>query len=154
MKNRIVFFILVSVGLSYLSYRYGVKKSFSENHYCTDTVTIVKTDTIKQLDVRYTTKYLDRVVVDTLRSVDSVYVRVEVPISRYIFEDSLYRAEVSGYGVELNSIELYNSKTVESRIFIKKRSPFSLSLSAGYGISDKGLSPYLGVGVSYNLLNF
>lgn len=73
-----------------------------------------------------------------------------IPITQKIYEDNLYRAWVSGYDVELDSIEIYN-RTREIRIpvlFPVKRKRWGLGLQAGYSYPN-GL--YVGVGVSYNL---
>ncbi|KAA4671576.1 hypothetical protein F3B42_14125 [Bacteroides ovatus] len=75
---------------------------------------------------------------------------VVIPITQKIYEDSLYRAWVSGYNAKLDSIVVY-SRTREIRIpvFIPaKRKRWGLGLQAGYGYPN-GL--YVGVGVSYNL---
>ena len=83
-----------------------------------------------------------------LAPVDSV--EVVIPITQKIYEDSLYRARVSGYDVKLDSIEFY-SRTREIRIpvlFPAKRKRWGLGLQAGYSYPN-GL--YVGVGVSYNL---
>ena len=82
---------------------------------------------------------------DTVR--DTLY----LPITQKTYKDSLYTAYVSGYRAKLDSIEVY-SKTrtmfVRGRV---KRKRFGLGVQAGYGITGNKLSPYVGVGVSYNL---
>lgn len=82
---------------------------------------------------------------DTVR--DTVY----LPITQKIYKDSLYTAYVSGYRAKLDSIEVY-SKT--RTMFVReraKRKRFGLGVQAGYGFSGNKVSPYVGVGVSYNL---
>lgn len=82
---------------------------------------------------------------DTVR--DTVY----LPITQKIYKDSLYTAYVSGYRAKLDSIEVY-SKT--RTMFVReraKRKKFGLGVQAGYGITGNKVSPYVGVGVSYNL---
>ena len=86
-----------------------------------------------------------------LASVDSV--EVELPITQKIYEDSLYRAWVSGYNAKLDSIEVY-SRTREIRIPVlvpAKRKRWGLGLQAGYGYPA---SWYVGVGITYNLLQW
>ena len=82
---------------------------------------------------------------DTVR--DTLY----LPITQKTYKGSLYTAYVSGYRAKLDSIEVY-SKTrtmfVRGRV---KRKRFGLGVQAGYGITGNKLSPYVGVGVSYNL---
>ena len=82
---------------------------------------------------------------DTVR--DTVY----LSITQKIYKDSLYTAYVSGYRAKLDSIEVY-SKT--RTMFVReraKRKRFGLGVQAGYGFSRNKVSPYVGVGVSYNL---
>lgn len=85
---------------------------------------------------------------DTVR--DTVY----LPITQKIYKDSLYTAYVSGYRAKLDSIEVY-SKTLT--MFIReraKRKRFGLGVQAGYGITGNKLSPYIGIGVNYNLFEW
>lgn len=85
---------------------------------------------------------------DSCASPDSV--EVVIPITQKVYDDSLYRAWVSGYDVRMDSIEVY-TRTREIRIpvpFAAKRKRWGLGLQAGYGYPN-GL--YVGVGVSYNL---
>ncbi len=78
---------------------------------------ITTVDTIRFTDIisdtifhtEYVTKYLTSTDTIEVTKVDSVL--VYVPISTHIFQDSTYRAEVSGYEVNLKSIEFYNTNT-------------------------------------------
>jgi len=42
-------------------------------------------------------------------------------------------------------------ESIENIIIKEKRKPFSFGIQAGYGITNKGLSPYIGIGGQYNL---
>lgn len=86
-----------------------------------------------------------------LAPVDSV--EVVIPITQKIYEDSLYRAWVSGYNAKLDRIEVY-SQTMEIRIPVPvpaKRKRWGLGLQAGYGYPNGW---YVGVGVNYNLFQW
>lgn len=85
---------------------------------------------------------------DTIR--DSV--RVEIPITRKTYQGEDYRAVVSGYEVNLDTISVI-SRTVTNTI-IKKPPRFGVGPTVGYGMTNKGLSPYIGIGVYYNLFTF
>ncbi len=85
---------------------------------------------------------------DTIR--DSV--KVEIPITRKIYQGEDYRAVVSGYEANLDTISVI-SRTITNTI-TPKTPRFGVGVSAGYGMTNKGLSPYIGVGVHYNLFNF
>lgn len=118
--------------------------------------TIVRTevvaDTIERVKVVYRTLPSVEVVrTDTLVVRDTV--RVAVPISRYTFADSLYKCEVEGYEVSLKRMEVY-PKTVYRTQVVTKPSRWGIGVQVGYGMSREGVSPYIGVGVSYNLITF
>ena len=46
------------------------------------------------------------------------------------------------------------TKSQRSYINLPKQKKFGLGVNVGYGISKSGLSPYIGLGVNYNLINF
>ena len=122
--------------------------------------TLVVRDTIMRDRPVFVYRYLVRTdtvklaVHDTTLRVDSVL--VDVPIERRVYEeDSLYRAVVSGYRPSLDSLLVYRTTTEITKFVpvpVKKR--WGVGIQAGYGFSQKGISPYVGVGISYNLINF
>lgn len=96
-------------------------------------------------------------VTDTIRLSDTVYLRLPREIKQY--EDSLYRAQVSGYRPELDWIVVYPQTEVVTRsIFVDSRKRWGVGLQAGYGAYVAGgqvrLAPYLGVGISYDILRW
>lgn len=46
------------------------------------------------------------------------------------------------------------TKVQRSYINLPKQKKFGLGINTGYGISKNGLSPYIGLGINYNILNF
>lgn len=129
-----------------------------------DTVTVV--DTLRyyypvprdSAVVRYETVRLRvadtvRVTVgDTVQVADSV--EVVVPITQKVYEDSLYRAYVSGYRPRLDSIFVYPSHEVITVTRQAKPQRWGIGVQAGYGVGRGGTGPYVGIGVSYNLFTF
>lgn len=118
--------------------------------------TIVRTevvaDTIERVKVIYRTLPSVEVVrTDTLVVRDTVM--VAVPISRYTFADSLYKCEVEGYEVQLKRMEVF-PKTIYRTTIVREPSRWGIGVQVGYGLSREGLSPYVGVGVNYNLISF
>ncbi len=94
---------------------------------------------------------------DTVFEVDSV--EVVVPRSAYVFEeDSVYRAEVSGFAVTLDKMQVFSKTTTQTRVVVQKsRSRWGLGLQVGYGATTSNglkLQPYIGIGVSYNLITW
>lgn len=73
------------------------------------------------------------------------------------YEDSLYRAWVSGYRPRLDSIEVYPRtvfRTVTNDIYhtiVPKKKRWGLGVQAGYGYPG-GI--YIGIGCSYNLFQW
>ena len=73
------------------------------------------------------------------------------------YSDSTFDAWVSGVDPRLDSIKTYQNNMVitkEIPVQVKVRSRWGLGIQAGYGASKDGLSPYIGVGVSYNVLSW
>lgn len=78
-------------------------------------------------------------------------VKVQIPISQKVYEDTLYRAYVSGYEPNLDSITIKQRTTYITHTIRDKESRFGIGLQAGYGLTPKGMMPYFGVGISYRL---
>ncbi|MDY5632529.1 MAG: hypothetical protein SPF56_08590 [Bacteroidaceae bacterium] len=78
---------------------------------------------------------------------------VEIPITSREYKGAGYRAWVSGYNPMLDSIEVYSTTTT---VIPPKprRKRWGIGVQAGYGLGRNGMQPYVGVGVSYNLLSF
>lgn len=87
---------------------------------------------------------------DTIRIGDTVVYREQA-----YYEDSLYRAWVSGYRPRLDSLQIFPRtvyRTVTNDIYhtiIPKKKRWGLGVQVGYGYSG---GFYVGVGVSYNIL--
>lgn len=123
----------------------------------TDTVRVVRVDTFMTEKIVPKHVYHERVIKDTLLSLDTVLVEVYVPIDKYVFTDSLYRAEVSGYKVSLDKIEIYRktvSQTVNVPVIKRDVRRFGLGVSVGYAYTYHGFQPYVGVGLQYNVISF
>jgi hypothetical protein len=96
---------------------------------------------------------IELLIIDSLPAVaDSV--EVVVPISAKIYEDSLYRAVISGYNVSLDSIQIYRQTVYVDRTKTARPKRWSIGLQVGYGTDFKGMHPYIGIGVSYKLFDF
>lgn len=100
---------------------------------------------IKTMNVRL--KLLGSIASDTTVKLDSVdSVTVELPITQKVYEDSTYKAYVSGYEANLDSIYLYQPTRYITITTEPKRSKWSWGLQGGIGITPKGIQPYLGIG--------
>lgn len=155
MKNYSIPLVALVIVLSFLFGRSTVKKSTSLPRR--DTVTVVHVDTVVMERAIPQTVFVDRVIKDTLFTTDTVKVEVLVPINNYIFSDSLYRAEISGYNVSLDRMEIFQKttkKTVHIPFPVKNNKRWGLGISAGYAVTPKGFQPYFGVGIQYNIIYF
>ncbi|MEG2495654.1 MAG: hypothetical protein RSB32_08165, partial [Mucinivorans sp.] len=112
-----------------------------------DTTVVVRVDTVRFVDVVYRDRWQVRV--DTLRVFASELltrgdsVAVPVPIDTYIFtDDTTYRAQVSGYNVSMDRMEVFRKSTdrivTVDRTIVSKPRRFGLGLQVGYGINTSG----------------
>lgn len=121
-----------------------------------DTVTYDKPVARDSLVVRYVRVRVP-VVRDTLHSIYTDTIQVDMPITQKRYEDSTYTAWVSGYEPSLDSIRVYARKDVVTINKIIKEPPnrFVVSFNVGYGLTPQnGLQPYIGIGVGYKLFSF
>ena len=114
---------------------------------------IVRESTI----VRYEVVRLPIVAKDTICDTIKDSIFVEVPIEQKVYSDSNYTAWVSGYHPKLDSISITHQevsfhKLVNSSSKGSKR--LYLGIQVGYGITPRGMQPYLGLGVSYRFVGF
>ena len=111
----------------------------------------VKVDTMWRTRVEKV--YLTEVRKDTVTLRDTVL--VEVPIYTYIAQDSLYRVEAEGFNVNFKRIDVYPRTVYRTQEKVVKTSDkWGLGVQVGYGVSEQGLSPYIGIGVSYNIFTW
>ncbi len=84
-------------------------------------------------------------------------VAVQIPITQKVYEDSTYKAYVSGYRPQLDSLFIYPKH--EEITITKKPKPkrWGIGVHVGYGMTIQGkpeFHPYIGIGISYNLFTF
>ena len=116
-------------------------------------------DTIKVTEPVYVTRRMvDSVLVpvtDTIRLRDTLYVFLEREQIRW--EDSLSVVYASGVRPEIDSVIHYAERMVivkEIPVVRVKKTRWGVGIQAGVGATKDGLTPYVGVGVSYNLLSW
>lgn len=122
---------------------------------------VVRVDTlvIRDTIVSYKPKYITKRVVDTayvpvtdtIRKQDTLF--LALPREQVTWEDSLARVYASGIDPKVDSVMHYRTELVIDHIVpVKVQSRWGIGVQGGYGLSKDGLTPYVGVGVSYNLL--
>lgn len=120
-------------------------KKVTEYHY----------DTITREKPVYITKYVKSFMLipakDTVNIHDTTF--VYVPREYKVYQDSSYRAVVSGYDPRLDSIEFYYPTTTVT-ITKTKENKWHFGLQGGIGVTKNGLSYYLGFGGTYSFYSF
>ena len=97
-------------------------------------------------------------ITDTLMLHDTVL--VYLPIEQRQYGDPRYTAWVSGYRPQLDSIHIYQrTEYITKEIkMVTKPKRWGIGLQAGYGVSfgNKQIkaTPYIGIGISYNILTW
>lgn len=137
-------------------------------HFLGDSTAIkIKVDTVYQncttrveTPVFYETRITDTMVVTVTEfqvAHDTAF--VSLPREEVEYRDSSYRAVVSGFRPRLEELDIYQKEKIvtiqtEKVVTVPERRRWGVGVQAGYGITPAGFQPYLGVGVSYNLLRF
>lgn len=156
MKKILGVLLCISVVLNIVLYiEHGKIKS---EKVC-DTTKVTVVDSVKKsfpvpvdsFVVRYITKSLPVARDSATKQLGNDSVKVQIPISQKVYEDTLYRAYVSGYEPNLDSITIKQRTTYITRTIRDKESRFRIGLQAGYGLTPKGMMPYVGIGLSYRL---
>lgn len=157
MKKILGVLLCISVVLNIVLYiEHGKIKS---EKVC-DTTKVTVVDSVKKsfpvpvdsFVVRYITKSLPVARDSATKQLGNDSVKVQIPISQKVYEDTLYRAYVSGYEPNLDSITIKQRTTYITRTIRDKESRFRIGLQAGYGLTPKGMMPYVGIGLSYRLM--
>lgn len=156
MKKILGVLLCISVVLNIVLYiEHGKIKS---EKVC-DTTKVTVIDSVKKsfpmpIDsfvVRYIAKSLPIARDSATKQFGNDSVKVQISISQKVYEDTLYRAYISGYEPNLDSITIKQRTTYITRTIRDKESRFRIGLQAGYGLTPKGMQPYVGVGLSYRL---
>ena len=135
MNKPLSFIIVIAIGFVVGYFTRPQTDIVVKTEYKTDTLRVVS-----PAEVRIDTFYRNVLVTDTIR--DSVW--VYLPFERKIYEDSTYRAVVSGYKPVLEEIDVYGKETI---IYKEKISPVLSPFVSG-GFSEKG-DVFLGGGVFF-----
>ena len=126
---------------------------------------VVRVDTllIRDTITREKPVYRTKIVRDTMTVILRDSIPVYLPIETKVYEDSTYRAEVSGVFPSLDRIDVYQrtqvvSQIIEKQVAVPVRQRWGIGISAGYGAALNGkavvLSPYIGIGIQYNIISW
>lgn len=135
-----------------IPYYKPVTKDSTVINYITQVLPIAKPDSLTH----------EPTVTDTakLPSGKTDSIEVEIPITKKMYETDKYRAYVSGFNPQLDSLILFSQRdvlTITGNYPKPKRKRFGISFQVGYGVTLRGtpqFTPCLSVGLSYNLFDF
>lgn len=151
---------------------YGRKRVIQSYESKTDTVTKIVTvykdypEPAKTALVGYVQVPTYKFLTDTVKAVEWAEITVHDTTVVYLPREQKYYAEeggklrlwVSGYEPRLDRYEVSWPETTITQAYVQKPRRWSLGVTAGYGaaLHDKRvvLAPYVGIGVSYSLLQF
>ena len=90
------------------------------------------------------------------RSVDSDSAAVAIPITQKRYDGDDYRAYVSGYEPNLDSIFVFPKTTVIHERSYKPPNKWHIGITGGYGygFKSKQAEPYIGIGITYSIISF
>lgn len=121
--------------------------------------TLVIRDTIRDVKPVEVTRYVTRVVRDTVLTIvtdtitNTVY--VEVPIEKIQYKTNAYDLWIEGYRARLLSVDVFRDTYYIDRVEVHKTKPrWGVGIQLGYGYNFRKAYPYVGVGVQYNLLTW
>lgn len=161
--RKVIIAIVAVVAIVAMSYLAGWKhgSELATIEYLERVDTLVIRDTITQyrpiVEERRVVERIPYPVVDTIRLQDTIYVYLEK--EQLMWQDSLSRVYISGIMPQVDSVKHFiEEKMVVMHVPVKERSRWGLGISAGYGISvaNGGLhsAPYIGIGISYNIMSW
>ena len=94
-------------------------------------------------------------VTDTLTLRDTLF--INLPRTERIYASEDYRAVVSGYQPSLDTIDIFKKTeivTITEKI-VPKPKHWGIGVQAGVGLNTQFKPmPYVGIGISYNIINF
>lgn len=112
---------------------------------------IVRTEKIKVPVYKHISDTVLAMRTDTIR--DSI--TVELPITQKTFAGNDYKAWVSGYRPELDSIAVYpKTTTIYKTKEISTVKRWGVGPQAGIGYCNGKAAPYIGIGIQYNIFSW
>ena len=154
--------IVAALALSFMAgQRHAQKRLILPQKERVDTLVIYDT-IVSEKPIYKERKVTERILVpvhDTIRVKDTLYLYAER--EQVHWKDSLSDVYASGIDVEVDSVLHYIPSQVitkERDVIVKVKPKWSIGVHAGYGgVVNNGkiaTSPYIGVGISYNILSW
>lgn len=163
--KRIVFAVITTIMVVHFSYFAGRRDGFNlaieagkekmDTLYLRDT--IVQYEPI--LEERVVLKKVPVPVIDTLRIHDTLYLSLDH--EQVVWQDSLSKVYASGIMPQIDSVQHFVSERIVTRELtkvVKKPCRWGIGVNVGYGGTYNNgrvfASPYIGIGISYNIISW
>lgn len=92
-------------------------------------------------------------VTDTIVSRDTIY--VSMVREQVVWEDSLARVYASGIMPNVDSVTHFTERTIITKeTIVRQKDRWGIGIQAGVGAGKGGFTPYVGVGLSYNVFTW
>ena len=118
--------------------------------YVRDTLTVYKPSKVTRT-VKDTVRVIVRETqIDTMHDTVFVY----LPQESIVWQDDRCIVYAHGINPQVDSVTHFNTNMVVTKTVTSKPKRWGIGVSAGYGMSKDGLSPYIGLGISYNIIRF
>ena len=123
-----------------------------------DTITTLRIDTIRiERPQPYKVIIRDTVEVYMPRNDDA---QLPPSVGEWLYAETTYKGEhytavVEGIGAYLKSIEVYprtEFRTITTTMPVVKKTRWGVGVQIGAGFGKNGVQPYIGIGLSYNLI--
>ena len=159
-KLKTILIIILSFAIVYLLYINHYK---DKEDLISDIRYINKVDTFIVDKPRLIDKYIIKTIRDTLTDTlyNNVVVNIPISVNKYrdtitnnLNDTAIVNSYVSGYRVKLDSLDVIFKHTDKVITNYNKPKKFGLSLFGGYGVGAGGVSPIIGVGISYSFISF
>lgn len=142
--------IIVAFCIGFGTGSYNKEKTGRDTIFSTQRIVDIRHDTLLSINPLPILAYFDSK--DTLHLQDTV-----VPREYKVYNDSNFYVVVSGAKPQLDSIKVFpetvviHDEKIQTITNTVKQRKWNLGLHCGYGVTKSGLSPYVGVGISYQL---
>lgn len=163
MNKKIIFFSVLLILVNFFMVGFIIGRKHPQKLPVEPIKTKVDTLVIHDTTMSYKPIYVDRVkldsvlvpVLDTMMIHDTTFVYLER--EKVTWRDSLCEVYASGIMASVDSVihfQEYKYITIETQVPVKVKSHWGLGVNAGYGVGKGGFTPYIGVGISYNILSW
>jgi hypothetical protein len=149
-----------SLGCFFIGRETAKERGFTEVVERVDTLFIRDTITHERPVYRHS-ETIDTMYVhvhDTIVRNDTTY--IPLPRESRTYGDDRYTAVVSGYQPSLDRLEIYMENQTITRYAVPKENPkrWGIGVQVGYGATARDgsvyLSPYIGIGISYDIIRW